>query len=122
MNSLAGIPCIQEVDRVHSNIEKAMNKTDFYSPLGILKQVNSRHPYRLIKMRSCDFNYFQGTAKLLNYKIVPFSSVAVLKYIRNLHVVKFKISHNKFEPENFANTVERCKSGIIGTSAIPDFG
>ncbi|GBL90709.1 hypothetical protein AVEN_219369-1 [Araneus ventricosus] len=45
--SLPGHSCVQEVDSVHSNIEKAINKTDFYSPIGlirILKQVNPRYP------------------------------------------------------------------------------
>ncbi|GBN98019.1 hypothetical protein AVEN_221137-1 [Araneus ventricosus] len=83
-----------------------MNKTDFYSPIGlirILKQVNPRHPYRVIQMRSADFKDFQGTAKLLNYMIVPFASVTVLKFTRTLHTVNFKTSHDKFEPENSAN-------------------
>ncbi|GBN21761.1 hypothetical protein AVEN_206571-1 [Araneus ventricosus] len=76
--SLPGHSCVQEVDSVHSNIEKAMNKTGFYSPIGlnrILKQVNPRHLYCVIQMRPDDFNDFQGTEKLLNYKIVPFTSV-----------------------------------------------
>ncbi|GBM61962.1 hypothetical protein AVEN_60818-1 [Araneus ventricosus] len=78
--SLPGHSCAQEVDCVYSNIEKAMNKTGFYSPIGltrILKQVNPRHPYRVLQMRPDDFKDFQGTAKLLNYKIVP-----ILKFSR----------------------------------------
>ncbi|GBN32907.1 hypothetical protein AVEN_231839-1 [Araneus ventricosus] len=31
--SLPGHSCVQEVDSVHSNIEKAMDKIDFYSPI-----------------------------------------------------------------------------------------
>ncbi|GBM10216.1 hypothetical protein AVEN_177485-1 [Araneus ventricosus] len=65
-NSISGHSYVQEVDSVHSNIEKAMNKTDFYSPIGlitILKQVNPRHPYRVIEMRPDDYKNFQGTAK-----------------------------------------------------------
>ncbi|GBM30165.1 hypothetical protein AVEN_134209-1 [Araneus ventricosus] len=70
--SLPGHSCVQKVDSVHSNIEKAMNKTDLYSPIGlirILKQVNPRYPYRVIQMRPDDFKDFQGTEKHLNYKI-----------------------------------------------------
>ncbi|GBO41299.1 hypothetical protein AVEN_223067-1 [Araneus ventricosus] len=91
--SLPGHSCVQEVDRVHSNIEKAMNKTDFYSPFGlirILKQVHPRHPYSDIQMQLGDFKDFQRTAKLSNYKIVPFRSVAVLKFTRTLHMVNYK--------------------------------
>ncbi|GBL96728.1 hypothetical protein AVEN_111863-1 [Araneus ventricosus] len=85
-HSLRGYSCVLEVDSDHSNIEKAINKTDFYSPIGlikILKQVNPRHPYRVIQMWRDDFKDFQGTAKLLNYKIVPFTSVAILKFSEN---------------------------------------
>ncbi|GBN80329.1 hypothetical protein AVEN_27725-1 [Araneus ventricosus] len=45
--SLPGHSCVQEVDSVHSNIEKAINKIVVCSPIGlirILKQVNPRHP------------------------------------------------------------------------------
>ncbi|GBM29637.1 hypothetical protein AVEN_130110-1 [Araneus ventricosus] len=96
--SLPGHSCFKEVDCVHSNIGKAMNKTDFYSPIGliiILEQVNRRHRYRVIQMRPDDFKDFQGAAKLLNYKIVPFTSVAILKFSRTLHTVSFRTSHDK---------------------------
>ncbi|GBN48489.1 hypothetical protein AVEN_238656-1 [Araneus ventricosus] len=59
--SLPGHSGVQEVDSVHSNIEKAMNKIDFYSPIGlirILKQVNPRQPYHVIQMRPDDFKDF----------------------------------------------------------------
>ncbi|GBN57845.1 hypothetical protein AVEN_160618-1 [Araneus ventricosus] len=104
--SIAGFPCVQEVDSVHSNIEKAMNKTDFYSPLGlirILKQINPEHPYHAIQMQFDDFKDFQGTAKSLNYNIVPFASVAFLKFTRTLHTVNFETFHDKFDPENSTN-------------------
>ncbi|GBN16974.1 hypothetical protein AVEN_140007-1 [Araneus ventricosus] len=114
--SLPGHSCVQEVDSVHSNIEKAMNKIDFYSPIGlirILKQVNPRHAYRVIQMRPHDFKDFQGTAKLLNYKIVPFTSVAVLKFSRTLHTGNLRTSHDKLEPENSAN-IKFAETSIRG--------
>ncbi|GBM20885.1 hypothetical protein AVEN_253694-1 [Araneus ventricosus] len=89
---LPGHSCVQEVDSVHINIEKVMNKTDFYSPIGlirILKQVNPSRPYSVIQMRPDDFKDFQETAKLLNYKIVPVTRVAILKFSRTLHTVNF---------------------------------
>ncbi|GBN09717.1 hypothetical protein AVEN_51341-1 [Araneus ventricosus] len=105
-NALLGYSCIQEVVSIHSNTEKAKHKTEFYSPIGlirILKQVNPRHPYRVIQMQPDDFKDFRGTARLLNYKIVLFINVAVLKFSRILHTVNFKTSHDKLEPENYAN-------------------
>ncbi|GBM73615.1 hypothetical protein AVEN_45016-1 [Araneus ventricosus] len=115
--SLPRHSCVQEVDSVHSNIEKAMNKTDFYSPIGlirILKQANPRHPYRVIQMRSDDFKDFQGTAELLNYKIVPCTIVAILKFSRTLHTVNLKTSLDKLEPENSAN-IKFAETSIRGS-------
>ncbi|GBM59703.1 hypothetical protein AVEN_204723-1 [Araneus ventricosus] len=118
--SLPGDLCVQKVDSVRSNIEKAMNRTDFYSPIGlirILKQVNPRHPYRVIQMRPDDFKYFLGTAKLLDYNSVPFTSVAILKFSRTLHTVIFKTSHDKLDPENSANT-KFAQTSIRGSKNI----
>ncbi|GBL91819.1 hypothetical protein AVEN_172744-1 [Araneus ventricosus] len=115
--SLPGHSCVQEVDSVHSSIEKAMNKIDFYSLIGlirILKQVNRRHPYRVIQMWPDDFKDYQGTAKLLNYKIVAFASVVILKFSRTLHTVNFKTSHDKLEPENSVN-IKFAETSIRGS-------
>ena len=91
--SVPGHSCIQEVDNAHSNIEKAMNLTDFYSPIGLIrliKQVNRCNPYRVIQMRAEVFKDFSATAKLLNYKTVPFSQVASLKFTN--HIMKSNIN------------------------------
>ncbi|GBM52306.1 hypothetical protein AVEN_126388-1 [Araneus ventricosus] len=94
-----------------------MNKTDFYSPIGIiiiLKHVYPRRPYSVIQMRPDDINDFQGIAKLLNYKIVTFTSVAILKFSRTLHTVNFKTSHDKLEPENSAD-IKFAEASIRGS-------
>ncbi|GBM93308.1 hypothetical protein AVEN_99994-1 [Araneus ventricosus] len=104
--SLPGHSFVQEVDSFHSNIEKTMNKTDLYSPIGlivILRQVNPRHPYHVIQMRPDDFKDFQATSNILNYKIVPFTSFQVLKFSRTLYTVNFRTSHDNLELENSAN-------------------
>ncbi|GBO11939.1 hypothetical protein AVEN_216931-1 [Araneus ventricosus] len=114
--SLLGHSYVQDADSVHSNVEKAMNKTDFYSPIAlirILKQVNPRQQYRVIQMRPDDFKDFQETAKLLNYKIVPFASAAILKFSRTLHTMNLKTSHDKIEPENSAN-IKFAETSIRG--------
>ncbi|GBL92981.1 hypothetical protein AVEN_54621-1 [Araneus ventricosus] len=110
--SLPGHSCVREVYSVHSNIEKAINKINFYSPIGlirILKQVNPRHPYRVRKMRPDDFKDFQRTANLLIYKIVPFTIVEILKFS-----VNFKASHDKLEPENSSN-IKFAETSIRGS-------
>ena len=104
--SLPGHSCVQEVDHAHSEIEKLMRKTDFYSPIGLirmLKQVNRKNPYRVIQMKPRDFKDYSLTAKLFNYKSVPFSNVAVLKFTQTSHIIHFKSSHDRNEPMNCAN-------------------
>lgn len=104
--SLPGHSCVQEVDSVHSCIERAMSKTEFYSPLGlirILKQINQHNPYRIIQMQPRDFKDFASTAKLLNYKNIPYTKVAYLEFSQILHVINFKTTHDPYEPINTAN-------------------
>jgi hypothetical protein len=56
--SLPGHSCVQEVDNVHSAIEKTLRATDFYSPFGlvcILKSVSTSNPHKAIQMKEYDF-------------------------------------------------------------------
>lgn len=72
--SLPGHSCVQEIDNIHSQIEKSFRKNDFYSPIGLvrlLKQVNVNNPFRIIQMKPEDFKDYGSVAKLLNYKNVP---------------------------------------------------
>ncbi|KAG8321733.1 hypothetical protein J6590_041185 [Homalodisca vitripennis] len=117
--SLPGHSCIQEVNHAHSEIEKLMRKTDFYnSPIGlirILKQVNRTNPYRVIQMKQTYFKDFSATSQLLNYKLIPFTQVGVLKFTQVLHIVDYKTSHDWYEPLNRVNlkyneTPKRTKS------------
>jgi hypothetical protein len=104
--SLPGHSCVQEVDNAHSQIEKAMKKTDFYSPIGlirILRSINRYNPYRIIQMKSDDFKNFGQTAKLFNYKAVPFTQVSTLKFHQTLGIVFYKTSHDEYEPINMAD-------------------
>lgn len=115
--SLPGHSCVQEVDGVHSQIEKAMNKIDFYSPLGLirlLKGVSRQNPYKIIQMSTSDFNNFAGTKKLLNYKAVPYSQVSIIQHTQAFGEILYKTSHDELEPYNAANikfmeTPKQCK-------------
>lgn len=55
--SLSGHSCVQEVDNVHSLIEKAMRSTDFCLPIcliRILKSISPNNPYKVIQMKETD--------------------------------------------------------------------
>lgn len=95
--SLPGHSCCQEVDSAHSLIEKAMKKTEIYSPLGLtrlLKQINKFRPYRVIQLQQQDFKNFQSAAQLLNYKQVPFLKIMSIQFAHPLHEIRYKTTHN----------------------------
>lgn len=93
--SVPGHSCIQEVDNAHSQIEKAMNVSEFYSPLGlirILKSLNRNHPVRVLQMNEKDFFDFASSSKHLNFKLVPFFQVSTISFCQTLHEVTYSTS------------------------------
>lgn len=102
--SLPGHSCVP--DNAHSQIKKAMKATDFYSPIGLVritKSVSTSNPYKVIRMKGSDSRDFVVTAKLLNYKTIPFTKLSVLVFTQQLSVVQFKLSHDSYELVNAAN-------------------
>lgn len=94
--SVPGHSCVQLVDNAHSLIEKAMQKSEFYSPVSlirVLKQANVKKPFQIIQMKESDFKDFSGISKLINYKSVAFIKVAQLHFTHTYHEVEFKTSH-----------------------------
>jgi len=54
---------IQEVDNIHTQIEKTLSNSEVFSPVSLiraLKRVNRKHPLKIIQMRKGDFWNFQG--------------------------------------------------------------
>ena len=81
---------------MHSNIEKAMASSEFYSPLSFLRvllRANRANPYTVIQMKDTDFKDFQSCSKLFQYKQVPFASVAQITFSQNLFSVQYSTSH-----------------------------
>lgn len=55
--STPGHSALQEVDSVHSSIERVFAKSEFYFPLGVLKlllKVNEKRSHRVIEMQKLD--------------------------------------------------------------------
>ena len=66
--SVPGHSCCQEVDSAYSLIEKAMNKSEVYSPLGlerVLKQINRSRPIKGIQLQQADLYFFHFPATKL---------------------------------------------------------
>lgn len=94
--STPGHSCNQEIDSVHSCIEKVLKKTEYYSPLSLLRillKVNSKRPYKIMQLNENDFKDYKICASLYNYKSVPFSQVAALKFSKSAFEVEYKITH-----------------------------
>ena len=96
--STPGHSCIQEVDNIHSNIEKAMSVAEFYSPVSFIKvllHANRKSPYKVLQMRGEDFKDYQACSKALHYSQVPYTKVSQLKFTRESFNVLYKTSHAK---------------------------
>lgn len=93
--STPGHGAVQEVDNIHSQIEKAMKIAEFYSPVSlvrILLNVNRHNPFRVLQMRAQHFFDFQSISSQLQFKKVPFTKVKILELSRHSTVVKCKLS------------------------------
>jgi hypothetical protein len=74
-----GHSAIQEVDNLHSLIEKSMKLVEIYSPLGFIRMLlNMRPSLEVIQLRKV-YNYLTAT-KSLSFVSLPYTKVKHLKY------------------------------------------
>ena len=96
--SLAGHSSVQEVNKMHQEIEVTFWVTKFYLPLSFLRillKVNRNRPYRVIQMKSVGFKDFLNSSKMLQFFNVPGTKVFQLKFCKDdLYTVKYKLSHS----------------------------
>lgn len=65
--STPGHSCIQEVDNVHSHIEKVMAVSEFWSPVSFLRlllRVNRKTPYNVVQLKNQHFKDFHKSSSL----------------------------------------------------------
>ncbi|XP_055956008.1 uncharacterized protein LOC130012334 [Patella vulgata] len=96
-----GHSSIQEVDAVHSLIERTLKKCEVFSPVSlmrILPSVNRKHPLIVLQMRHEHFFDYQSVSKLYKYSDIPFTKTKQIMYLSThpYHVL-YKTSHT----ENF---------------------
>lgn len=94
--STPGHSCVQEIDAVHSCIDRVLDKVEYFSPLSLLRillKVNYVRPYKIIQMRSEDFKDYKACTSTFNYKLIPFSKVKALKFTSSFLEVEYKESH-----------------------------
>nr|CAH7743761.1 unnamed protein product [Callosobruchus chinensis] len=94
--STPGLSCVQEIDVVHSCIERVLDKAEYFSPLSLLRillKVNSVRPYKIIQMRKEDFKDYKSCTSTFDYKLIPFSKVNALRFRSTSLQVEYKESH-----------------------------
>lgn len=82
--SVPGHSLIQEVDSVHSAIDKHLKNIEIHSPLALLRQLKNIRYEKvnliLIQMQPSDFKAYSAKASLLNFATMPFSKIKFIKY------------------------------------------
>lgn len=107
---------VQEVDNLHSQIEKRLKGMEIFSPLSLiraLKTVNQRKPLQILQMNIKDFKDYQtASKKIIEFKNVPFASVKYLKYLRDKpSIVFYKLTHDgDLNKARLSSTQTRSKS------------
>ncbi|XP_067681124.1 uncharacterized protein [Haliotis asinina] len=94
-----GHSSIQEVDAIHSIIERQLKRSDVYSPLGIvrcMKLATERNPLDIIQLRQNHFKKYIEASRCLNFTQVPFTKVkAILSTNEEPFTIQFKTSFDE---------------------------
>lgn len=108
----AGHSCVQEVDNLHSQIEKKMRKMEIFSPVGLMKlmkHVNSNKPLTVVQMTK--FTDYLSKAKFMGFSSVPFTRVKEIVYgNENLTQIHYRTS---FAPGSTLHSIN------LSTSTLP---
>jgi hypothetical protein len=78
-----GFSSIQEVDNIRSQIEKTLQVTEVFSPLGVVRALlaTNRHgPFEVIHMNIKRLTDYQTEAKSYKFNTIPYTKVKVIIY------------------------------------------
>jgi hypothetical protein len=95
--SVPGHSSVQEVDNAHSYIEKTLKNNECFSLSSIIRLIkvsNRKNPYQVLEMKKENFRDFQSCAKLLNYKIIPFTKIFEIILNRNLFEIQYRLGND----------------------------
>src|SRR6218665_3243189 len=74
---------VQEVDNLHSQLEKVMRVSEVYSPVGlvrILSRTPRNKPLKQIQLKLQDCKDYHSEANRFKYDTIPFTKVKTLRY------------------------------------------
>lgn len=115
-----GHSAIQEVDNIHSHLEKAFKVSDMYSPISVIRTMNRVRPEKMIvtQMKSSMIFDFQASAVKLLFKQVPFSKLKCLLSERSKpFIVSYKLS---FDSDFIDSVINRTTRKSCGIGLLPD--
>ncbi|KAF2885577.1 hypothetical protein ILUMI_20600 [Ignelater luminosus] len=81
--STPGHSAVQEIDAAHSSIERTLGKTEYFSPISLIRlhlSMNKKRPYKIVQMRGSDFFNLYNQSQNLNYSAIPYSQVKTILY------------------------------------------
>ncbi|CAC5411155.1 unnamed protein product [Mytilus coruscus] len=96
-----GHSSIQEVDCVHSHIEKALNLSEIFSPVSFLRMLTRvrKRSMKVIRLQPEHFFNFQEASHTFKYNSVPFTKIKHIKLeVKKPLQVLYKVS---FSDESF---------------------
>lgn len=95
-----GHSSIQEVDNIHSHLEKGLRISEIYSPVSLLRVLRNIRPKhsKVIQLQKSHFYNFQRVSSTLKFSNVPYSKVKHIQYVsgKPFHV-QFKMSFADIE-------------------------
>lgn len=118
--SCPGHSAIQEVDNIHSHIEKVLKAKEVYSPVSlvrVIKGVRRKTPFKIIQMQKHHFTDYQKAVLGMKFQQVPYTKVKCLRYVRSdqLHLdykVSFSVSEYK-QAEIIGRAITRNSAPFI---------
>ena len=119
-----GHSSIQEVDNIHSSIEKTLRHAEIYSPVSlvrIMKRTRRRNPFCIIQMQKHNFHDYQKSILGLKFHSIPFTKVKCLKYTKSQpFLVQYKLDFaaSEFKQATIVNRITRA-SGSCQFLPIP---
>lgn len=124
-----GHSSVQEVDNLHSQIEKKLANVEIFSPLGLLRllpTVNQRKPFTVFHMKDTDFKLYKEASQLLSFKKVPYLRLRQIKYCTSSpRKLFYKLKH---DDQTFIEvpilTVTNTRTSTVSSSTIilPEIG
>ena len=118
---------IQEVDNLHSQIEKVVLAGEVYSPMGlvrILKRVPRHKPLKLKQLRREDMKDYHAEADTFVYNKIPYTQVKTLQYSADdIMCVRYKtaFSADTWNDERICSVCNK-RSNVQAAAAVATSG